>query len=174
MKTYNTIPQKSAFITYNKQEQRQTLITIKNNIMQTVTINHNNGHSTTYKITDSGTAYHIDTPEKVVSVLETARINQTRVKIYYGDKETGRDWHEEHDTTGRISRSTGTVKIPLIIHNNKSIGGPSILDHRIVKIKRLSDGYILYQHPNYQPPKIEITDSQQPEYNFSLIINGTT
>jgi hypothetical protein len=142
--------------------------------MQTVTISHNNGHSTTYKITDSGTAYHIETPEQVVSVLEAARQNGTRLKIYYGDTETGRDWNEELGVTGRIGRSTGKVKIPLIIHNCRSIGGPSVLDHCIVKIKRLSDGHILYQHKTYQPPQIEITNSEVPGYNFSLIINGTT
>ena len=53
--------------------------------METKTIDHNNGHKTTYKIYPSGTAYHQDTPERVCEILENARTSGTRLQIYYGD-----------------------------------------------------------------------------------------
>lgn len=142
--------------------------------MKTVTIDHNNGHSTTYKILDSGTAYDVKTPDKVVNVLEAALKSRQRLKIYYGDTETGRDWNEEHGTTGKIGRSTGSIKIPLLIHNSRSYGGPALLDHCIVKIKDLKTKVVLYQHEKYQAPKIEIAPADLPEYSNILKINGET
>lgn len=48
---------------------------------------------------------------------------------------------------GYVSRSCGNFKIPLLINNSRSIGGPSILDGNIVKIT--IDKVVVYQHPNY-------------------------
>ena len=49
-----------------------------------------------------------------------------------------------------LSRSTGTSKIPLIIHNIRSAGGGAILDDCIVKIT--IDKKTVYQHPKYHCP----------------------
>ena len=140
--------------------------------MKEVTIDHGNGHSTTYKIMDSGTAFHIDTPNQVCEILDSAMQSRQRLKVYYGDKKTGRDWHEEHDTTGRIGRSTGNVKIPLIIHNSRSYGGPGLLDHCIVKVKDMKTKTVLYQHEKYKAPVLEICESDLPEYLHAIKIDG--
>jgi hypothetical protein len=100
------------------------------------------------------TAYHSDTPDRVVEQLEYARLNHLRVRLFYGDALTGRDWLEENDVTGTIGRSTGTVKFPLIIHSARSMGGPGILDHCIVKL--MIGGRVVYQHPNYHMPRITV------------------
>jgi hypothetical protein len=75
----------------------------------TLTHDHGNGNKTTYNLIQDGDnlpiAYNIDTLEGVVKVLETVRKNKTRIKIYLGDKNTGRDWGEECDTVGYV----GTV-----------------------------------------------------------------
>ena len=138
--------------------------------METKTIDHNNGHKTTYKIYPSGTAYHQDTPERVCEILENARTSGTRLQIYYGDTQTGRDWNEGHDTRGTIGRSTGTVKIPLLIATSRSHGGRAILDHCIVKIRGKYG--IIYQAENYQQPKLEIVPSDLPNYTHNVNING--
>ncbi len=140
--------------------------------MNTVTIDHKNGHSTTYKITDNGTAFHIDTPEQVVRILENALHTPQRLKLYLGDSDTGADWGEEHDTTGTIGRSTGNVKIPILLNNTRSIGGGAILDNCIVKIRDMRTKQILYVHPNYRPLHISIEASDLPEYSNLLRING--
>lgn len=139
--------------------------------MTTVTIDHKNGHSTTYKILDSGTAYHIETPDRVCEILENYRYTGKRLQIYYGDTKTGKDWHEEHGTRGTIGRSTGDIKMPILLANSRSHGGGTILDHCIVKI-RGQYGNILYQHENYKQPTIEIVPSDLPDYSHNLIING--
>lgn len=118
------------------------------------------------------TCYHVDTPQAVINVLEQARNSHQRVRLHYGDKDTGRDWHDEHDVEGYIGRSMGTIKIPLLVHNTRSMGGGAILDHRIVKISTSVGGYVLYQHPNYKPTKAEIKPSNEKGYTHSVYLDG--
>jgi hypothetical protein len=109
----------------------------------------------------NGTAYHLETPDAVVKWLETSRQNGQRIRIFYGDVETGRDWMEEYDTIGRVGRSTGDVKIPILIKSERSHGGGAILDHCIVRITtKNSKGEIVdvYRHPNYSLPYLKIVE----------------
>lgn len=102
-----------------------------------------------YQIVE-GTYYDARTPKPIIDVLEKSRRHRQRVRLHYGDTETGRDWLEGYDVEGCIGRSMGPVKVPLLIHNNRSLGGPEILDHCIVKLRSTGKhGGILYQHANY-------------------------
>lgn len=118
-----------------------------------------------------GTHWDVRTPDEVIAVLETARQNRTRLHISYGytendavgwakslgeDVEVGLDWLEEFSSYGYIGRSTGTKKIPLLIHNAKSFGGPALLDHCIVRIRTSRGGKVLWQHPNYHHGTVTI------------------
>jgi len=145
--------------------------------MRTLTIDHKNGHSTTYQLIEDGDnlpiAYHLETKPEVIAVMERARKNRQRIKLYYGDVETGRDWHEEHDTIGYIGLSRGRdARYPILVYNEASHGGGSILDHCIVKIKEAKGNYVLYQAKNYQKPIIDIVPSDLPEYQYNTNING--
>ena len=97
----------------------------------------------------NGTSYKTETPQTVINALERARRERFRVRLWYGNRNTGRAWAEEHDVTGYIGRSTGRVKIPLIVHNSRSMGGPGLLDDCIVRIDRIDTGETLYQHPEF-------------------------
>ena len=131
-----------------------------------------------YKIRD-GTSWDARTSDEVIDVLEKARRNHTRLHLssgyteYHaanwekaagsllmkeplGAKVLGRDWLEENNTCGYIGRSTGSIKIPLLINNKRSIGGPGLLDHCIVRIRTTRGGRVLWQHPNYHHGKITI------------------
>src|SRR5205807_9933210 len=85
-------------------------------------------HGIKYQIVN-GTAYHAETPQKVIDILERARDNRWRLTIDFGDTKTGASWHEIYDTSGYIGRSTGSIKIPLLVHNARSYGGGALLDH---------------------------------------------
>lgn len=113
------------------------------------------------------TCYSPDTPDEVIDALEFVRARKYVVRVFYGDTaradfETvhkrppvvGRDWCEENDTIGHIGRSTGTVKIPLIVPVD-DIGGPALLSDCIVKIMR-AHGEVLYQHPEYSAGEFTI------------------
>ena len=100
----------------------------------------------------NGTMYNVDTPDEVIQWLETSRERQQRIRIFYGDTVTGKDWCEVFDTIGCVGRSTGKHKIPLLIKSKRSLGGGAILDHCIVRITtKGSNGKIrtVYEHPKY-------------------------
>jgi len=119
----------------------------------------------------NGTSYRKDTPKAVIDVLENARMSKRRIKIYYGDVETGRDYHEEYDTTGTVGRSTGLRKAPLLISTSRSTGGGAIGTHFIVKIKDIESGRVLYKNDKYQQPSIEIEESPNGA-EFVLMVDG--
>jgi len=88
-----------------------------------------------YKIVN-GTSYRIDTPDDLCIILEGLRESQRRVTIDYGDVKTGESWGETYDISGRIGRSTGSRKIPLLIHNARSRGGGALSDNCILSIRQ--------------------------------------
>jgi hypothetical protein len=137
--------------------------------METVTMKGGNNNIITYERENKdATAYHKDTPMEVRRVLDNVMISRDRIRIFYG--EDGKDWHEDFDIMGYVSRSTGNIKIPLLIHNSRSIGGGAILDHRIVKIM---EGYrILYQHPKYNAGEFSELPSDLGDYHTNVYIDG--
>ena len=110
-----------------------------------------------YKIVD-GTYYSANTPDAVIRILEQSRRTGERIRIHNGDAITGRDWMGEWDVTGHVSRSTGSIKIPLLISSSRAIGGGGILDSSIVRIRATKGGADLYLHPLYNYPALTIAD----------------
>ena len=97
-----------------------------------------------------GTFYDLRTPAKVVMALESARKHGFTIRLFMGDRETGESWSEENDVSGRVSRSFGPRKVPILLNNRNSRGGPAILDHCIVGIifrDRYNSIQWLYRHP---------------------------
>ena len=82
----------------------------------------------------NGTSYHDDTPREVIDILERARQARFRIRLDYGDPETGESWGEVFDIEGYVGRSTGPIKIPLLVHNARSMGGGAIMDDKIIGI----------------------------------------
>lgn len=128
----------------------------------------------TYQVVN-GTFYHEKTPEAVIKWLETSRVRRQRIRNFYGDAETGRDWMNEYDVLGIVGRSTGDIKIPLLIANSRSHGGGGILDHCIVRIAtkdasgRLVD---VYKHPHYRLPSFKIREV--PHGRFEVMADNVT
>ena len=85
-------------------------------------------------VVKNDTYYSEGTSPDMVNILERLRNEKKRVTFRFGDPKTGKDWGEDNDITGRIGRSTGQIKIPLLIHNRRSMGGGGLLSANIVKI----------------------------------------
>lgn len=99
----------------------------------------------------NGLFFHANTPEVLAKVISKLHHTQQRVAVIYGDTSTGKAWSDID--CGRIGRSTGRIKIPLSIHNSRSMGGPALGDNCIVKIMLSSAPHtVLYQHPTFTPP----------------------
>ena len=99
--------------------------------------------------TRNGTSYHDETSDEMMTLLESIRARDVRVRFHWGDTVTGEDWGDKWDVKGKIGRSMGPSKIPILVHNSRSMGGGAILDHCIVKITETRGGKVLYQHPKY-------------------------
>lgn len=112
-----------------------------------------NGNIIKYKVVN-GTAYHEETPDAVIEVIEEALHSNRAIclRFCFGDTETGKDWCEENYTIGYIGRSTGEIKVPLLLKSTKSSGGDALLDHCVVKIDKKEPSKLyqeVYRHPKY-------------------------
>lgn len=120
----------------------------------------------------NGTTFKVSTPDKVCNILNDAMISRRRLKLMYGNLETGKSWNEEYDIIGYVGRSTGNSKIPLLIANSRSMGGGAILDDCILKITDVKTGQCLYKHENIKEQTFEIVPSDMAEYSHNVLIDG--
>jgi hypothetical protein len=66
---------------------------------------------------NTGTYYHTSTPREVVDILDRAQGSRARLRmIFLGDAATGKAWSSEWRNIGTVGRSTGWLKVPLLIH----------------------------------------------------------
>lgn len=100
-----------------------------------------------------------DTPPAVATALNNLYVTKSRIRLWYGDQDTGRAWPDEYDVCGRIGRSTGAWKVPLLIYSSRSHGGPAILSNCIVRIDK-TNGHTLYKHPRFHTG----LENSKPEY----------
>jgi hypothetical protein len=120
-----------------------------------------------------GTYYHKEPPAAVIGVLEQVRKGGVRIRLSYGDTETGRDWLDEFSVEGTISRSIGPVKVPILLARRTSFGGPALLDHCIVNIRRTGKGgRVLYKHPKYHMPTFAVQPSTLPGFEAEVLADG--
>jgi len=90
--------------------------------------------------------------DKILNKLSELYSTGERIRIFYGNSDTGSDWMEQCDIMGIVRKSTGQNPIYILIHNKKSSGGGAILTKNIVKIT--VNKKTVYQHPLYN---IDIT-----------------
>ncbi len=98
--------------------------------------------NTEYKVVNE-TSYEINTPDRVIEVLERCRVNKTRIVLDYGNVETKESWGEVYDITGYVGRTTGN-KSPILVYNNRSTGGGLILTDCILSIRESKGKRLLY------------------------------
>ena len=144
--------------------------------METLTDKHN-GKSTTYQLVNGGLdmpiAYHLETPQAVINALESARRWKTRIRVYLGDIETGKNWIEDCDIMGYVGLSKGLkAYYPILVFNKRSYGGSSLCDNRILKIKESKGNRVLYQSDKFKAAVIDIVESKESGYSHSLIVDG--
>jgi hypothetical protein len=95
------------------------------------------------------------TDPKAARALETCRRDGRKVRLMLGDTATGRCWLEEHDVVGRIGRSSGTLKVPLLIEPGAD-GGTAILTNCLLCIVEWDTGRDIFRHPAFRLPDLTI------------------
>lgn len=86
---------------------------------------------------------------KLLQSLESVHGSGKRIRVFYGDKVTGRSWNEEHDVMGRLSNSGGKNALLILLNNRRSYGGGAILDDCIVRIDIIDEKRTIYKHSNF-------------------------
>ena len=130
-----------------------------------------------------GVYFHSETLLEVVRALNAARQAGIRIRIRLGDTVTGRDWLEEFDVEGYVGNSMGPLKVPLLLHNRRSLGGSALLDHCIVRIVETRTSRVLYSHPAFHTGTFTVREIGPDEqcgdkslrnlgYTHAVLVNG--
>lgn len=118
--------------------------------------------------------FDIECPDAIYNILKSAAEKGTKLRMWYGDKKTGKDWGEIFDTYGYIGKSYGKSPIPILLKRKDSKGGCAILADCIVKIT--IDKEVVYQHPNFKQSNYEIQDAsdslKKHGFLFSVFADG--
>ncbi|MBB4844370.1 hypothetical protein HNP55_002906 [Paucibacter oligotrophus] len=108
------------------------------------------------------------TDPKAARVLERCREANAKVRLILGDTATARTWLDEHDVVGRIGRSTGTLKVPLLIEPGAD-GGIAILTAYLLAIIDWESGEFLFRHPRYRAPDLLIRPGEDADRPWEVL-----
>ena len=121
-----------------------------------------------YKVCN-GTFYSAGALDGAILALEYARVNKIRIRIFYAyrtaeEKENGvKDsefdvlevWNDESGCIGRLGRSNGNIKIPILLYSSSSCFGSPILDSRTVLVKT-TEGNVLFSADGLKFPEWKV------------------
>lgn len=85
----------------------------------------------------------------LMATLSECYRQKRRVRLWYGDRKSGESYFEDFETTGRIGRSCGDFKIPLVIANSRSWGGGALLVGSLIRVDDIKARKTLWKVPNY-------------------------
>jgi len=107
------------------------------------------------------------TDPKAAAVLESRRQTGGKVRLVMGNTFTGEPWLNEYDVVGKIGRSGGSLKVPLLIEDGES-GGGAILTACVLNIIDWKSGRTLYRHSLYREPDLSLQPSNNPEHPWAV------
>ena len=107
--------------------------------------------------------------ESLMNVICSACTYRYRVRIWYGDRDSGRSWNEDYAVVGRIGKTTGVIKIPILVYNSRSDGGPAISVGSIIRIDDIEDKRTLWKVPNFHVEPMEIKTTDNKYYPYSVM-----
>lgn len=112
------------------------------------------------------------TDPEAARVLERCRRDGRKLRLMLGDTATGQCWLSEHEVVGRIGRSTGTLKVPLLVEPGAD-GGTAILTNCLLRLIDWRTGEDLYRHPAYRTPDLAIRrDAGHSDLPWQVLHDG--
>lgn len=106
-------------------------------------------------------------PKALIRCVRKAMRNGDTVRIWLGDRETGRSWMEEHDTVGMIGRSMGPMRVPILVPPGGDGGGAILMDC-IVRID--VGGETGWAHPKFHVPAMEIRGREDLKFPWAIYV----
>lgn len=107
--------------------------------------------------------------KKLWTLLALLVHTDKRIRIWYGDTETGRSWNDEYDIIGTIGRSNGAIKIPILLNNSRSRRGTGLLDFNIIRIDDIKAKRTIYKLKNFHVEEMKIETVAGTEYPYRVM-----
>lgn len=108
--------------------------------------------------------------EGLMNTILRAYKYKSRVRVFYGDIHTGRSYNEEYYVTGRIGRTCGNIKIPILVHNERSWGGGALLIGSIIRIDDIKDKRTLWKLDNFHVEEMNVCSNDSLELPWKVEI----
>lgn len=97
-----------------------------------------------------GLSFDPATPMEVAKLIAGYVDEPVRIRLDYGNPETGESNSSEIDVEGYVRRSDGDVQFPVLLPTSRSSAGNPISCNIVVAIWG-TDGSRVYKHPTYTP-----------------------
>jgi hypothetical protein len=108
------------------------------------------------------------TERKAATVLESCRQTGNKVRLVLGNTVTGEPWLNEHDVVGKIGRSSGHLKVPLLMEDGESYCG-AILTVCLLAIIDWTSGRTLYRHAAYRETDLSLKPTDNPDRPWAVL-----
>ena len=106
----------------------------------------------------------------LMDILNSVRHSKHRIRIWYGDKDTGRSWNEEYSVTGTVGRTCGIFKEPILLSNCRSCFGGAILVGSLIRVDDITSHRTLWKVSNFHVEKMSIEHrSEKTDYPYAVM-----
>ena len=122
-----------------------------------------------YKVCE-GLFFKSCTSDQLVNIITYLYLTKDKVRLYYGNNETGEVSLDEYDLYGTIGKSTGIIKVPLLIPKINSISGSAISTSLIVGIARTKDKKFVYKANNFKLPVLKLSKSSVEGFTHEVSV----
>ena len=106
--------------------------------------------------------------DSMMRILLNAYTYKFRIRLWYGDRNTGKSWNEEYDVTGTVGKSCGNLKIPLLMRTKRSNFGGALLLSSIIRIDDIEDKRTLWKLPNFHVEEMNVCSNDSLELPWKV------
>jgi hypothetical protein len=89
----------------------------------------------------NGFWFDVETPADLQEWVAARHHDGRRYRFILG--KDGQEWGDVQ--VGSIGRSTGRVKIPLVIYNRRSLGGPALMSAWVLRIETAKGRHVIWE-----------------------------
>lgn len=107
--------------------------------------------------------------EELMNIILRAYKYKFRIRVFYGDIHTGRSWNEEYDVMGKIGRTCGNIKIPILLRRTGSYYGGALLVSSIIRIDDIEEKKALWKLSNFHVEKMTVENRKSKDYPFAVM-----
>lgn len=85
-------------------------------------------------------------------VYQKRSLKSTRLRIWYGNTETGRAWNDTFNVAGYIGRSASRHPQPVVQQFKSAMQGEVLSTDKIIRIDIVETGETVYRHKHFHVP----------------------